>query len=592
MQNIIRLFKFSKSLSRYFIAISLFTVLIAILNQLYPLFTKGAIDQITKIIGGGHANVTLVAIFAISIFVSDALSTIISDYSGYLGDMMSIKLDKLMSQRYYDHLLTLPQSYFDSELTGKIINRMSRGINQISNFVQMFTNNTMQFIFSSVFSLVIVAYFSWQVALMLLSIYPIFIFLTTRTSAVWMEYQKKINNNLDIASGRFAETVSQIKVVKSFIQEKREMTFFNNQFDKVIKTTKPQSIYWHKRDAYRRLILNVIFLFIFAYIFIETAHGKYSLGTMVLLIQYAMLIRIPIFSISFIIDSSQRAISNTKDYFEVMDVEPQIEDLQNAKELEVSKGIIQFNGVDFSYDKEKVLSGLSFKLEFNSKTALVGESGEGKTTITSLLMRLYEPSKGTILIDDTDIADVTQHSLRDNIGVVFQEPALFSGTISENIAYARPDATEDDIVSAAKSANAHEFISKFEKSYDSQIGEKGLKLSGGQKQRIAIARAFLKNAPILILDEATSSLDSRSEISVQKALAKLMDDRTTLIIAHRLSTIENVDKIITLKNGTVNEIGSPKELANSGGIYDQLLKLQKGHTEDSKKKLKQFDIAN
>ena len=506
--------------------------------------------------------------------------------------MMSIKLDKLMSQRYYDHLLTLPQSYFDSELTGKIINRMSRGINQISNFVQMFTNNTMQFIFSSIFSLVIVAFFSWQVALMLLSIYPIFIFLTTRTSAVWMEYQKKINNNLDIASGRFAETVSQIKVVKSFIQEKREMTFFNNQFDKVIKTTKPQSIYWHKRDAYRRLILNVIFFFIFAYIFIETAHGKYSLGTMVLLIQYAMLIRIPIFSISFIIDSSQRAISNTKDYFEVMDVEPQIEDLQNAKELEVSKGIIQFNGVDFSYDKEKVLSGLSFKLEFNSKTALVGESGEGKTTITSLLMRLYEPSKGTILIDDTDIADVTQHSLRDNIGVVFQEPALFSGTISENIAYARPDATEDDIVSAAKSANAHEFISKFEKSYDSQIGEKGLKLSGGQKQRIAIARAFVKNAPILILDEATSSLDSRSEISVQKALAKLMDDRTTLIIAHRLSTIENVDKIITLKNGTVNEIGSPKELANSGGIYDQLLKLQKGHTEDSKKKLKQFDIAN
>ncbi|MEI7674934.1 MAG: ABC transporter ATP-binding protein [bacterium] len=592
MQNIIRLFKFSKSLSRYFISISIFTIIIAILNQLYPLFTKGAIDQITKIIGGGHANVTLVAIFAISIFVSDALSTIISAYSGYLGDMMSIKLDKLMSQRYYDHLLTLPQSYFDSELSGKIINRMSRGINQISDFVKMFTNNTMQFIFSSIFSLVIVAFFSWQVALMLLSIYPIFIFLTTRTSAVWMEYQKKVNNNLDIASGRFAETVSQIKVVKSFIQEKREMTFFKNQFDKVIKTTKPQSIYWHRRDAHRRLILNVIFFFIFAYIFIETARGKYSLGTMVLLIQYAMLIRIPIFSISFIIDSSQRAISNTKDFFEVMDVEPQIKDHENSKDLIVAKGIIEFSGVDFAYETEKVLSSLSFKLDYNSKTALVGESGEGKTTITSLLMRLYEPSRGTILIDDTDIADVTQHSLRDNIGVVFQEPALFSGTISENIAYARPDATEKDIVSAAKSANAHDFISKFEKGYDSQIGEKGLKLSGGQKQRIAIARAFLKNAPILILDEATSSLDSRSEISVQTALTKLMDNRTTLIIAHRLSTIEHVDKIITIKNGTVNEIGSPKELAKSGGIYDQLLKLQKGHTEDSKNKLKQFDIAN
>ena len=456
----------------------------------------------------------------------------------------------------------------------------------------MFSNNTMQFIFSSVFSLAIVAYFSWQVALMLLAIYPIFILLTTRTSSVWMEYQKKINNNLDIASGRFAETVSQIKVVKSFIQEKREMSFFNNQFDKVISTTKPQSIYWHKRDAYRRLILNLIFFFIFAYIFIETAHGKYNIGTMVLLIQYAMLIRIPIFSISYIIDQSQRAISNTKDYFEVMDVEPNIEDNINAGSLSVTKGIVEFNNVDFSYDTEKVLSKLNFVLDYNSKTALVGESGEGKTTITSLLMRLYEPSHGTILIDETDISNVTQKSLRDSIGVVFQEPALFSGTISENIAYARPDATIEEIISAAKSANAHDFISKFKDGYDSQIGEKGLKLSGGQKQRIAIARAFVKNAPILILDEATSSLDSRSEISVQDALTKLMENRTTLIIAHRLSTIENVDKIITIKNGTVNEIGTPQELSKSGGIYDQLLKLQKGHSEDMKDKLKKFDIAN
>ena len=186
MKNIIRLFKFSKSLARYFVSISLFTIAIAILNQLYPLFTKGAIDQVSKIIGGGHADVKLVAIFAIAIFLSDALSTIISDYSGYLGDIMSIKLTKLMSQKYYNHILKLPQSYFDSELTGKIINRMSRGINQITDFVQMFSNNTMQFIFSSVFSLAIVAYFSWQVALMLLAIYPIFILLTTRTSSVWM----------------------------------------------------------------------------------------------------------------------------------------------------------------------------------------------------------------------------------------------------------------------------------------------------------------------------------------------------------------------------------------------------------------------
>jgi ATP-binding cassette, subfamily B, bacterial len=325
---------------------------------------------------------------------------------------------------------------------------------------------------------------------------------------------------------------------------------------------------------------------------VETARGRYTVGTMVLLVQYAFLIRIPIFSISFLVDNTQRAISNTRDYFEVMDVRPEITDQPGARPLKMQKGEIAFDDVHFSYQDDKpVLKGVNFAVKPDTKAALVGESGEGKTTITNLLLRLYEVKDGAISIDDQNVNDVTQASLRKNVGVVFQDPALFSGTIRENIAYGRPAASEKDVIAAANAANAHEFIEKFEKGYDTEIGERGLKLSGGQKQRIAIARALLKNAPILILDEATSSLDSRSEHLVQEALKRLMKGRTTLIIAHRLSTIQHVDQIITLRNGKVDEMGAPEELAKTNGIYAQLLALQQQHTAATQKQLRKYEIA-
>lgn len=557
-----------------------------------PLFTKGAIDEITKSLQGGQVNVTLVAIFAALIFVTDFGQTVFGNIGGYIGDILAIKLKQFMSTRYYEHLLSLPQSYFDQELTGTIINRMNRGIQDIGDFVQMFTNNFLQFIFSTVFTLIIVAYYSWPVALMLLALYPIFIWMTAKTSNKWQNYQKQINEDLDIASGRFAESILQIKVVKSFIQEARELKFFNKQMNKTVATTKPQSNYWHKQDVWRRSVLAVIFFAVFMLIFIETARGHYTLGVMVLLIQYSMLIRIPIFSISFLVDRTQRAVANSKDYFEVMNQRPEITDIPSAKLLHIDRGSITYQEVTFSYGDQLVINDLSLTIEPGSKVALVGESGEGKTTITNLLMRLYEPQKGQILIDGQNVAEVTQESLRAQIGVVFQDPALFSGTVLENIAYARPGASRKEVVKAAKDANADEFISKFKKGYETEIGERGLKLSGGQKQRIAIARALLKNAPILVLDEATSSLDSKSEAMVQEALERLMHGRTTLIIAHRLSTIQHVDQIITLQNGSVDEVGTPHQLSSSGGIYAQLLKLQHGSTEATKKKLKEFEISS
>ncbi len=592
MKEIIRIVKFTGSLWRYYIVISVFTILLAGMTQLQPLFTKGAIDQITKAIGHGHANVKLVAIFAILIFVTDVAQTFFSNIGGYFGDMMSVKLQQVFSSRYYEHLLSLPQYYFDTELTGKIINRMNRGIGQIGQFMQMLSNNFLQFVFSTIFSLIIVALYSWPVALMLFALFPIFILFTTKSSKRWQKYQKIINQQQDVASGRFNETIGQVKVVKSYLQERRELSFFRSRFNKIVTTTSPQSKFWHRQDIYRRLVLNTIFLGVFVYIFVQTANGHFSLGTMVLLIQYAMLIRIPIFTISFLVDQTQRAVANTRDYFEVMDVQPEITDSPNAKPLKVKNAMIQFDNVSFAYDKTPVLTDLGFTIEPDSKIALVGESGEGKTTITSLLLRLYEPRSGQIMIDGQDITKVTQASLRNAIGVVFQDPSLFSGTIKENITYANPSASEAQIIKAAKAANADEFIDKLDKGYLTEIGERGLKLSGGQKQRIAIARAFLKDAPILILDEATSSLDSKSERLVHIGLERLMKGRTTLIIAHRLSTIQNVDQIITLQGGTIDEIGSPADLAVSGGIYSQLLRLQRGHGELKQKRLKEFELSN
>lgn len=593
MQQIWRIVRYTSELKGYYLGVGAFTILLAAMSQAQPLLTKVVVDQLTNLVKGQPADVGLVAVMAVLIFVTDLGQTLFSNVGGYLGDILSAKIQRLMSQRYFAHMLKLPQSYFDSQLSGKIINRMNRGISQISNYIQVLSNNFLQFIFSTIFSLIIVFHYSWQVGLMLALLYPVFIWLTTRSSAKWQGYQKQINEEQDIASGRFAEAIGQIKVVKSYLQEERELGIFRKHFGNVIRTTYPQSRFWHTRDVVRRTVLNLIFFAIFAYIFIEAARGTYTISEMVLLIQYALLIRIPIFSISFIVDQTQRAVTNTTDYFEAMDTEPSIADKPDAGTLAVTDGAIAFDNVHFGYDNSKVLKGISFNVPADSKVALVGESGEGKTTITSLLLRLYEIDRGSITIDGQSVSEVTQASLRESIAVVFQEPALFSGTIRENIAYAKPTASDAEVRAAAKAANAHDFIRAFEKGYDSEIGERGLKLSGGQKQRIAIARALLKDAPILILDEATSSLDSKSERMVQQALERLMHGRTTIIIAHRLSTIQAVDQIVTIRNGKVDEVGTPAELAKTKGIYGQLLHLQTAaDDEDAKKRLQQYGLVS
>lgn len=593
MKPLWAIIKYSRDLWPLYGLIAAFTVALALLNQAQPLLVKGIVDRFVAGIEGTEVVRGEIIWLVLLIFIADASVTVLSNISGYWGDIMAVRLRKLLTVNYFDHLMSLPQSYFDNEKTGAIINRLDRSLQELRQFMNIMANNFLQFILTTVFTLVIVAYYAWEVALLLAILYPIFLYMTQRTSRDWQKYQRKINVISDVVRARFTEAIAQVKVVKAFARERQESQVQSRAIDKILKFTRRQSKHWHQRDVERRLVLNLIFLLVYGIIGLKGYNGQLSVGEIVLLVQYAGIIRLPLFSMSFLVDNTQRAIAGSREFFEVLAIKPEIKDAPGAKQLKVSQAKIEFKNVDFKYKStsDPVLSNISFKLNSGQKLALVGESGQGKTTISNLLLRLYDPSDGQILIDGQDISQVKQSSLRQNIGVVFQEPALFSGTVRENICFSNPKVSQSGLEKAARAANAHEFISQLENGYDTEIGERGIKLSGGQQQRIAIARAILDNPPILILDEATSSLDSKAEAQVQSALDYLMEGRTTLIIAHRLSTIKDVDTIVTLKNGKVDEVGPPQELAKTNGIYSQLLNLQQATGRKREQLLKQYDFV-
>ena len=591
MNDIVKIIRYSWGLKKYYYVTAVFVVVVSLLNQATPFIIKFLVAAFDRNAQGIPVPPSEIIVLVLLFLAVNVILTFITNVQGYYGDVLGAKLNTLLSQRYYDHILKLPLEYYDNEIAGRITSRLERSITTISQLMNAFANNFIGFFLTSAITLVILAFYAWPVAVLLGLLFPFYMWLTTLSSRSWLARQEPINKDTDENNGRFIESVNSIRVVKSFVQEVAESRFFGRKRSAIESGTRAQSVQWHKYDVYRRLGLSVVFFLIYGYITYETYVGNFDISTFVLLITLVTQAQFPLFASSFIIDNIQRARAGSKDFFSVMDTEPSIVDEPDAAELVVKNGKVKFSSVDFAYsDAKQVLNHITFTIEPGTKVALVGESGEGKTTISNLLLRFYGLSGGRILIDGHDIASVTQTSLRRNIGVVFQEPNLFSGSVRDNIAYGSPDATDEQVAAAAKAANAAGFIDKLPAGYDSEIGERGIKLSGGQKQRIAIARAILKNPPILILDEATSSLDSRSEHEVQLALTELMRGRTTLIIAHRLSTIASVDKIVGIQGGTVIEEGSPAELAQGDGIYAELLALQQP-TAANKAKLKRYELA-
>ena len=597
VRPLIRILGVARELLASYAAIVASGVLVAATGLAVPFIIKAATDEVVASMSGTGVGVPAVLWLAFLLLLVDLANTLITNVGGYLGDVMAVRLRSILSRNYFEKLLRLPQRYFDSELTGTIISRLQRSITETTGFLNMFANNFLPMLLSLVAALVIIGWYSWWLALLLLAVYPLFTWLTAITSKRWQRLEREKNAEFDIAGGRFAEVVGQIRVVKSFVAERRELDHFAGRYDNTIALTRKQSAFWHRMDVARRGTLNVIFFGIYAIIFSLTITGDFTLGVMVLLIQLVSMARQPVQSMSFLVDASQRAITGSRDYFQVMDaaVESAAVEAEAPRPVEPSTApgepIVEFRDARFGYGGDvDVLKGVSFDVRRGERVAFVGESGVGKTTLSSLLLGLYPLTGGRLLVDGRDVGSIPLPELRAQVGVVFQDPSLFSGTIRENIAYGRPDASEDEIVEAARRAHAHGFIIGLPGGYDAEIGERGVKLSGGQKQRIAVARALLKDAPILVLDEATSSLDSKAERLVQEGLDELMAERTTLIIAHRLSTISSVDRIITLADGRIDEIGTPEELAHTGGIYAELLELQHAGTKAGRRRLQRYEI--
>ncbi|MFH0411360.1 ABC transporter ATP-binding protein [Corynebacterium sp. L4756] len=617
MNSLAKILRNAQALWPFYVGVIITSAVGAALALASPFIVREATDTIVESLQGNvavSAALATVIGFALLLLLADSLNGVINNVGGYIGDVMISRLRQILSTRYYAKLLSLPQGYYDNQVTGTIIARLDRSIMFITQFLQSFANNFFTMIIQVIAILIITAFYYWPLAILLAVLFPIYMVLTTLTSKRWLKFESTKNEHIDIANGRFAEVVGQMKVTKSFVAEVRELDGFSSHYRGYVDTTRPQSRWWHTMDALRSLSMALVFFGIYAVIFWRTLEGHFSIGDMVMLIQMVTMAKQPVFMMSWMVDAAQRAIGGSREYFEVMEqeVEPTVDKVLvhathaiNEPQLNTtqvdplplpadeSEPIFAFDDVTFAYEEDKpVIKGVSFEAKRGEKVALVGESGGGKSTLVNLILGLYQPSDGQLNVLGHDAADLTAARLRASVGVVFQEAFLFSGSIRENIAYGKPGATMEEIITVAKRANAHEFIEAFPDGYETVIGERGLRLSGGQKQRVAVARAMLKDAPILVLDEATSALDTKSERAVQAGLEELMKDRTTLIIAHRLSTIANVDTIITLDKGSVDEMGSPAHLSTTGGIYAQLLQLTASSSAADRARLKKYGISH
>jgi len=598
MKNIFAIIKISKPLHPIAYILAVLIVLSAVLQLIAPVLSKFIVDQIVAQIQHKGGSMQLLITYMLLAFATNIAALMVSTVSDRLGDHFAGALKQFLTEKFYDKVLTLPQSYFDSEISGKIVNQLNRGIMTINSFLNSATNFILPTFIQSVFTIAILAYYNIPIAIFTFLLFPIYLILSYYSTKRWGEREVLKNQIEDYTRGRMSEVIGNMNLVKGFTNEKNEFSMVSKNMTESNKIYAKQSQTYHIFDFFRGLSLNIILFAVSILAFYNTFTGKLSIGELVLILQLFNQARIPLFAMSFILTQIQTAESGSKEYFEILSLPSTENYKRNTSAKKIKNPVLQFDHVNFSYrtsqdgvasrqEEKPVLQDVSFTITHGESVALVGHSGAGKTTIASLILKFYEPTSGEILLNNRRYTELDHTFIRSNIALVFQENELFSSTVRENVAYGNPQATDKEILHALKRANALDFVNKLPKGIDSEIGERGVRLSGGQKQRIQIARAILKDAPILILDEATSSLDARSENEVQEGLKNLMKNRLTIIIAHRFSTIQNVDKIIVIDEGEIVDIGSPKELAKRPGIYSDLLHYQ---VEGNKKLLESFEI--
>lgn len=478
----------------------------------------------------------------------------------------------------YTNLVKLPMTFFSQKRVGELNSRISADITQIQDTLTTTIAEFLRQFILIIGGVILLATESFKLTLLMLSVVPLVAIAAVVFGRFIRKYSKKVQDQVAESQVIVEETMQGISIVKAFANEWYEIARYKGKISEVVKLAIKGGKY---RGYFASFIIFCLFGAIVAVVWYGvrlSIAGEMSVGQLISFVLYSTFVGASFGGIAELYAQIQKAIGATERVFELLDESPEKINSDSNKNQEKIKGTVTFKNVAFSYPTRQeiqVLKDVNFSAEFGQKIAIVGPSGAGKSTISSLLLRFYDITSGEITVDGKNIYDYDLENLRGNMSIVPQDVILFGGTIRENIAYGKPDATDEEIMQAAKQANAFNFVDSFPEKFETLVGERGVKLSGGQRQRIAIARALLKNPSILILDEATSSLDSESEKLVQEALEVLMEGRTSIIIAHRLSTIRNADKILVLDNGKISEEGTHQELINlENGIYKNLSNLQ------------------
>ena len=544
--------------------------LIAGLDLVFPMAVGKLIDDVLP-----NKNLRLMLLMGVGLLILYILRYFLNYVVDYWGHVLGVRMEYDMRKDLFNHIHKLSFTYFDNTKTGHIMSRLVNDLNEISELAHHGPEDLFIATVTLLGAFIILLTVHWPLALITFAVVPIMLWFAISKNKHMQNAFKEMRLKVADINAQVEDSISGVRVVKSFTNEWYEEEKFEvgNASFRISRENafKVMARFFSGINFFSNLISLVVVIFggIFIY------YDQLTIGELVGFLLYVTMFLQPIRRITTLVENFQKGMAGFNRFTETLDLQPDILDDKDAITVGRIQGDLGFENVTFSYnDKKDILRNISLQINSGETVALVGPSGGGKTTLCSLIPRFYEIDQGRIRVDGMDIRKITQKSLRENIGIVQQDVFLFSGTIKENIAYGKIGASDEEIVAAAKMANAHEFIMGTDNGYDTYIGERGVKLSGGQKQRISIARIFLKNPPILILDEATSALDNETEQVIQESLYQLSANRTTLIIAHRLATIRKADRILVLTDEGIVEEGSHETLLNNNGIYARLYRAQ------------------
>ncbi|TKC19491.1 ABC transporter ATP-binding protein [Robertmurraya kyonggiensis] len=545
-------------------------IVVALLELAFPLAVQWFIDDLLP-----DENWSMIVSVSIALLAMYLLSMFLQYIVNYWGHKLGINIETDMRQQLFQHVQKQSFRFFDNTKTGHIMSRVTNDLFDIGELAHHGPEDAFIAVMTFVGAFWIMLTVNVQLALVTFLVVPFLIWLITYCNIHMNKAWKRMYGVIADINARVEDSVSGVRVVQSFTNEKYEISRFttNNQKFRLAKLAAYKIMSYTSSGMY--MMTRLFILVVLVYGAWLSFKGILSYGELVGFVLYVNVLFKPIDKISALMELYPKGMAGFKRFTELIDSVPEVQDQEDAIEVGALRGDIVLENVGFAYDhNKKVLDGVNLSIEAGKTIAFVGPSGAGKTTICSLIPRFYDVNEGSIKIDGIDIREMTKESLRHNIGIVQQDVFLFTGTVKENIAYGKLDATDEEIVEAARRAHLEDFIQSLPDGYETEIGERGLKLSGGQKQRLAIARMFLKNPPILILDEATSALDTETELIIQKALNELAKNRTTLIIAHRLATIRNADRIVVVTEEGIAEEGGHDELIRRGGIFANLHSVQ------------------